>query len=163
MKEIYEKGYYWVTMAIPLDEEGMEYLKKKYGESSGSLLEALKESGVLKSTPEKESPAFAESKYDYAVIDTRGIGGVTFTILGYKIYSKDGILLYSPDPEKAVKIVPAVSYISEKGKAFSIKALRVEGDSIYVDAKADEVFKDIKALAEKGKIYIVGLKMKAEK
>ena len=161
LREIYEKGYYWVTMAVPLDDEGMEYLKEEYGKSSSSLLEVLRESGTLKSSP--SAPSSVESRYDYVIVDTRGIGGVMFTMLGYKIYSKDGTLLYAPDPEKAAKVVPSISHILEKGKALSMKALRVEKDSIYVDADAKEVFKDIKARSEKGKIYIVGLKMKAEK
>ncbi len=163
LKEIYEAGYYWVTMAVALDEEGLSYLENKYKVGGGeALIDALKDYVTPEETYIPSSPKERSASYDAVVIDVEGLD-VPYTIKGYKIFHEDGTLLFSPGVKlgKAMKFVQNLKYV--EGKAFVAKAVKAEEDSIYVEGDREILESLISSAAKSGRIYVIGFRLIAKR
>ena len=96
LKEIMEKGYYWVSMAAPIDDEGLSYLLQKYGQNlkgSGTVLEAL--TGVPSKPSVSERPKKEKKEYKWIIINANGLK-LLVTMKGYILCSRDGKVVYTP-------------------------------------------------------------------
>ena len=175
LSEIYKLGYYWVTMAVPLDKSGMEYLKEKYGKfGGGSLVEALKDY-VKPKTEEGEKPSrWKEKKIGRVtklVVDAEG-KNVILLLTGYKLYSKEGKLVFTPEMVREgilpMKYAPTLEMakrpVGTGDRIYVVKALKIEKDAIYLDRDYDTLATIIYdyGVGESGNIIIAGIKMKAE-
>ena len=175
LSDIYRLGYYWVTMAVPLDKSGMDYLREKYGKFGGkSVLEALKDY-VKPETKESEKPAkWKEKKLGKVtelVVDAEG-KNVILIMSGYKLYSKEGKLVFTPEMVEdgilPMRYVPTLEMAkrpaSPDDRIYVVKALRVEGNSIYLDKDYDTLATIIYdyGVGKNGNIIIAGIRMKAE-
>ncbi len=172
LNEICSKGYYWVTMAVAMDEEGFKYLLEKYGQGGGgSLADALE---LIKSKPSEKpetppSPEKPSITFSWFIIDASGLR-VMPTFEGYTLYSKDGKMVFSPSMCKG-KIPMDYSITIENaskkagGKPFIVKALEVnvkEG-KIILDADYDTLHSVLieEGLGTSAKITVVTDKLEA--
>ena len=175
LSEIYRLGYYWVTMAVPLDESGMEYLREKYGKfGGGSVVDALKDY-VRPKVTEKKPSRWKEKKLGRVtklVVNAEG-KGVLLLLTGYKLYSKEGKLVFTPEMVKKgilpMKYAPtfemAKKPVGTDDRIYVVKALKVEEDAIYLDKDYDTlatIIYDYK-VGESGNIIVAGIKMKAKR
>ncbi len=173
LSDIYRLGYYWVTMAVPLDKSGMDYLREKYGKfSGGSVVEVLKD--YIKPKAEKEPTSWKEKrvgKVTRLVVDAEG-KNVILLLTGYKLYSKEGKLVFTPEmvekgiiPMRYAPTLEMAKSLARPGdRPYVVKALKVEEDSIYLDKDYDTLATIIYdyGVGKSGNIIIAGIKMKAE-
>ncbi len=169
MSEIWDKGYYWVSMAVALDERGLQYLLEKYGQSgAGDLAVALQ---IPKGTPKLVEPPSKPKKVEFTwlIIDAKGFKVVP-TFKGYYIYSKDGRLVFDPSMSKAAMAMDyrMMMEIAEKkagGKPMIVKVLQVDLDNekIVLDADYDTLYSLLieKGLGYSGSITVVTDKLGA--
>ncbi len=176
LSDIYKLGYYWVTMAVPLDKSGMEYLKEKYGKfGGGSVVEALKDYVKPEVEKEKKPSGWKEKKVGKVtrlIVDAEG-KGVLLLLTGYKLYSKEGKLVFTPEMVKKgilpMRYVPTLEMakkpVGPNDRIYVVRAVKVEGNSIYLDKDYDTLATIIYdyGVGESGNIVVAGIKMKAER
>ncbi len=133
--EIYSKGYYWVEMAVPINEEGKRYLAEMINQRIETSI-----ADVVLGKKEPTSVIPKSSKYDIVVINANG-KFVLFTLKGYALYSKDKKLVFNPSTDYKggvpqmfkIKLEDAV----EGKKAFIVKALEINTEEEYIVLDSD--------------------------
>ena len=162
LREIMEKGYYWVSMAAPIDSEGLSYLLKKYGQKlkgSGTILDAITRS------PSKPpvSPSTKEKKeYKWMIINANG-QKLIVTMKGYILCSRNGRVVYTPSEASDVlpmDILPTmVDATNKHPNSVIYKAIKVDisNSKIFVDADYETLKRLIydKGIYKHGGITIV--------
>ena len=147
-EEAVKNGYYWVEMGVHVVGDRSVYkavkefvrrekpsapvLKPRPVEEKGKV---LKEKKMVKSFP-------APIPITSLIVEIKG--KVKFTLKGYTIISKSGKVIFSPDMVESPDILPGqVVYSKLQAKAlggdnpYFVKAFKVEGDKIYVEADED--------------------------
>ncbi|MCD6449812.1 MAG: VWA domain-containing protein [Thermotogaceae bacterium] len=167
LEEIMKKGYYWVSMAAPVDSRGFQYLLEKYGQKVSGGETILSAVEGTSSKPEFK-PSIVAKKVKWLIIDASG-NEIMLTLHGYTLCSKDGKVVFTPSVEESDELpmdmlVSLSEALSEHPNAVVYKAIKVDiiDAKVYVDADYETLRKLIydQGIGEKGNITIVSDRLK---
>lgn len=166
LREIIKKGYYWVSMAAPVDSKGFQYLLKKYGQkvSGGETVLSAIEGTSTKPAPK---PSTTKKKSKWLIIDASGLK-IVLTLHGYTLCSKDGKVVFTPsiksDEMPMDMLISLSDALNEHPNAVVYKAIKVDiiDAKVFVDADYETLKRLIydQGVGDSGSITIVSEKLK---
>lgn len=164
-QEAMKNGYFWIEMGVYIKGENSVYAAVEEEIKKEIKEEPVSEPVITEKKEPKKYPA--PIPITALIIDSNGLN-IKATLKGYTILTEDGKVIYTPGmipPEKAITTPDTIfapdlysaKYNEVAGdNPYIVKAIKIEGNKIYVKADKDFLFETFKKtdIRKDGKIIV---------